>query len=126
MTRQNGLELPTSTIVIFVVVVLVLLVIGTFLLSSSGSQISRADAERIFRQNCQGLCKPIPVENYRVASELHTTNPEFLKACVALGYEPHGLPYECLEQCGCDMKVTYEEANDQLTQFGTEVNQLPP
>ena len=83
--------LPIKIIVIVALVVLVLVMVSTFFFQSSGSSISKAEAERIFNSDCltygQRQC------DWEVTHEPEFNN--YMKACRVL-YGEYREAYSCL------------------------------
>ncbi|MBI4162508.1 MAG: hypothetical protein HY513_02400 [Candidatus Aenigmarchaeota archaeon] len=84
-------ELPMKIIVIVVIVVLVLVILSTFLLGQAGSQISKADAERIFASQCQVYSQ----NNCEWAVTRNSDFNKYVEACRVL-YGPERDSFSCL------------------------------
>ena len=119
--KNKGLSLPTNIIVITIVVVLVLVSLAAFLLTSSGSQGTTADANKVFSEGCLKYCTSSPEQNYLNTYEIKKNDRQFLDACVQLGYGSYDFPVQCLNRCGCDLATSKSEVNTRLQELVTKI-----
>ena len=113
-TTAKGITLPITAVVIMGIALIVVVAISAFFLSTGSFQISRAEAERIYRTKCLTYCDAFDtVKNHETAAQL-SSDPEFLAACSAKGIawkDDNGeIPGRCLEACPCDLSVAPGDA----------------
>ena len=109
-----GISLPINVIVVIGLAVLVLAAVATFFVSTSGQQMSKVDAERIFQTKCTAYCDRTDISaNYKLAAGL-TEKDEFIQACIAKGIDWQGIPARCLDACSCPMSVSREQFNSNM------------
>ncbi|MEM7819735.1 MAG: hypothetical protein QXD48_02815 [Candidatus Aenigmatarchaeota archaeon] len=116
---NRGITLPTNMIIIIILAVLVLIVLSAYFISTSGTSMSTADANRIFSKGCLRYCKSDVEKNYVNAYYIPETDKEFMAACERLGYGNREYPNRCLEKCGhvCDMQATDSDVNNRFDQI---------
>ena len=85
------MELPFKVIIVLAIVVLVLVTLMAFFLQSSGSSLSKAEAERIFNADCVAYAQRAC--NWEVTHEPEFAN--YLNACRVL-YGSYREAYSCL------------------------------
>jgi len=113
----KGLSLPINMVVIVGIVVLVLVVVGVFFLTSTGGQLSQAEAQQVFAQGCNTFCQSDPCGNaFRISqyAKAYSSSTEFhhrfAQACAALSYAPTAdlnldQAKQCLIACGsCEVR----------------------
>jgi len=112
MVNMKGISLSLNAVVIIGIAVLVIAAMGLFFLSGSGSTISDAEAKRIFYSGCTQYCKADLYETFQGAYTAAYTNPQFIAACVKLGFGSQEFPNRCLENCpNCNLDVTGQDLN---------------
>jgi hypothetical protein len=121
---SKGFQLSATAMIVIVAALLVIVIFLSTIMVSSGSQISKADAQRIYSSTCNIICKYTIYENYKTALRLQENNQEFLKACQMLGYGDIKYPNRCMESCGCEMKVTTNDTSAELNNIIGAFNQM--
>jgi hypothetical protein len=118
---SKGISLPINIIIILIVIVLVLAVISVFFLTTSGTQINRAEAEKIFSLGCSRVCNlqsDALHEGFLLDRGINengdpdTFRENLYQSCVVLGYarlsSDHNVrangARDCVLACGsCDI-----------------------
>ncbi len=106
------MALPISAIVIIALAVLVGAAIALFFLSTGGNQLSKIQAEQVFRTKCQTYCDPSNVgRTLATAAILQQTDPQFISACEIKGIplrDSKGAvsPLVCIKACPCNVEPT--------------------
>ena len=116
MSEKKGVTVPVSAVIGILIALIVLAAVTVFFVSSGGTQISKADAERIFHTQCQLYCDKINSKNnIEFSAQLKEQDPEFLQACEVVGIEWKNekgeIPLRCLAACPCDVQVSAAEVN---------------
>lgn len=106
---MKGQELPMNMIVVVAIAVVALLALGAFLFSGSLSNFNAAEAQRVFATGCTQYCSSDLYGTLQNAYQASQNNPDFVKACVNLGYiKSTETMYmnRCLDKCGnCNLDV---------------------
>ena len=117
----KGISLPLNAIIIIAIALIALAVLGSIFLSSSFGGISQTESQRVFSSGCTRYCKPSLYQTFAAAYSASQNDPDFMKACTALGYGPP--VNKCLERCGnCNLNVTQNDLNrgmDNLNELTT-------
>ncbi len=104
-----------TAVVVVGLALLVFAAVALLFLSTGGAQISKIEAEQIYRTKCQAYCDQTDAgKNAALVGKLTTEkNAEFQKfllACDAAGIPWRDSagenPSRCLEACPCNMKLT--------------------
>ena len=109
-SSKKGISLPTNMIIVVVIAALVLVALGAFFITTSGSSMSDAEAQRIFANGCVQYCKPGLYDTFTAAFRASQNDPNFIKACTRLGYGDGQNANRCLEKCpGCNVILDKNE-----------------
>jgi len=110
--KRKGISLPISAIVVIGLAVFVGAAIALFFLSTGGGQLSKIEAEQIYRTRCQTYCDPSnPGRTLATAAILQQTDPQFITACEIKGIplrDSRGAvaPLVCIKACPCNLEPT--------------------
>ncbi|MFH0837022.1 MAG: hypothetical protein V1870_02745 [Candidatus Aenigmatarchaeota archaeon] len=105
------MNLPVKMIAIIVVILLVLVTVALFFISTAGSKMNQAEAERVFASQCTDLCNQMQKASDKLAfmRAIPISSPNFIAACDTK-FSTRA-PGACLTYCGqgCSITATLQE-----------------
>ena len=108
-----SIEFTTESVAIIAITILVLASMSFLFLSSSTQFSSDREAKAYFATTCPQIrC------GYDTSARLKEQFTKFYEACTyVLGPAVEEKPYQCLQQCGCDVSVSEEEVQENINEF---------
>jgi hypothetical protein len=97
-----------NMIVVVGIAVLAVAALGAFLLSGSLSNISTADAQRIFSSGCTWYCSSDLYGTLKNAYDASKNDKDFVSACLRLGFlsSSEQNMEQCFKNCGnCNLDI---------------------
>ena len=112
MKNKKGLAVSLNVVIVVAMGLLTIASLSVFFFSSSFSQISEADAQRIFSSGCARYCQPDLYQTFRNAYTASQNDENFVRACERLNYGDRNHVNRCFERCAnCNLDVNEGDIN---------------